>query len=261
MYMPPVSDRKVLLLQFRGDEFARDFERRAVLRASGLPADRLVCHDLYGTEAPAHLVEGFGALIIGGSKCSVFEDHQGLASLVAAVRHAHAGKVPILGICFGAQLLAHFFGGTVVRDIQNREKGTYDMDLLPAASGDRLFSTLPKRFPVQCSHQDVIVTLPVGATALASSESCPVQAFVMPESVYGLQFHPERSKADFEELAGRWIDNYADMLRGGSEYFLKPLRESPEAETLVSRFVSDALDIPIVSGPGRCYAEDGPHAA
>lgn len=238
--MPPASDRKVLLLQFRGDEFTRDFERSAVLRASGLPADRLVSHDLYGTEAPAYIVEGYSAVIIGGSKCSVFEDHSGLSSLAAAVRHAHAGKVPILGICFGAQLLAHFFGGTVVRDVQHREKGTYDLDMLPSASGDPLFSSMPKRFAAQCSHQDVIVTLPVGATALARSEDCPVQAFVMPGAVYGVQFHPERNRSDFEALRNRWIENNSWTDRIGAEYLLRPLRESPEAEGLVARFVEMA---------------------
>lgn len=256
--MHPTSDGKILLLQFRGDESARDFERRAVLRASGLAAGRLMSYDLYGVEAPAHIVEGARAIIIGGSKCSVFEEHPGLQSLVAAVRHAHAGGVPILGICFGAQLLTHFFGGTVVRDIRRRERGTYDMELLPAATDERLFSSLPRRFPAQCSHQDMIVTLPVGAAALARSEDCPVQAFVMPGSVYGVQFHPERNKSDFESLVDRWTGGAG---KAAENYLLKPLRESPEAEGLVARFAAQALDMAIEAGNGACYDKSGPRAA
>jgi GMP synthase-like glutamine amidotransferase len=251
MYMGLISGRKVLLLQFRGDEFTRDFERRAVLRASGLPADTLTCHDLYGTSAPSHIVEGFRAVIIGGSKCSVFEEHPGMGALVGAVRHAHSNRIPIFGICFGAQVLTHFFGGSVIRDVQHREKGTYDMELLPTASGDPLFSAMPGKFAAQCSHQDQIVTLPVGATALVRSEDCPVQAFVMPGAAYGIQFHPERSKSDFEELASRWIGDYDETEHSGSDYFLRPLRESPEAESLVSGFVETALDLSIERVSGR----------
>ncbi|MFC1639039.1 type 1 glutamine amidotransferase [Patescibacteria group bacterium] len=153
---------------------------------------------------------------------------------MATVEAALERRLPTLAICFGAQLLADLLGGEVVRDFDSRERGTYDLTRTADAAGDPLFAHLPVTFAAQCSHQDRITSLPDGATVLAESSLCPVQAFVLPDGVYAVQFHPERSRADFQLQYEAKVADYA--AQGKKVNMLSPLRESPEAESIVRRF-------------------------
>ncbi len=106
---------------------------------------------------------------------------------------ALTGRRPVLGICYGAQLMADFFGGEVARS----EKREYGKAVLAVQnSGDPFFAGASARSQVWMSHGDTILRLPEGFEMLASTESIPVAAFrAVPgrfsAPVYGIQFHPE----------------------------------------------------------------------
>lgn len=107
---------------------------------------------------------------------------------------AFRGRVPILGICYGAQLIAARCGGTV----QPSDRREYGRALLQVAGGSDLFAGIPVRTDVWMSHGDTVTRLPDGALRLASTVNpdggpgIPNAAFQLPgEPTYGVQFHPE----------------------------------------------------------------------
>ena len=97
--------------------------------------------------------------------------------------------VPILGICYGAQLLAEQLGGSVGPN----ERGEYGRaEMTVAGDGGVLLAGLPSPQPVWMSHFDAIAGPPPGATVTAATEASPVAAFENPErGLFGVQFHPE----------------------------------------------------------------------
>ncbi|SFV28836.1 glutamine-hydrolyzing GMP synthase [Thermoflavifilum thermophilum] len=103
---------------------------------------------------------------------------------------AWARQRPVLGICYGAQLIAQLWGGTVARS-QHRE---YGRAMLQVTAQDPLWQGMSPASQVWMSHADTIVQLPEGFESIATTEQIPVAAFRAqqgPHPLYGLQFHPE----------------------------------------------------------------------
>lgn len=96
--------------------------------------------------------------------------------------------VPVLGICYGMQLLARELGGRV----ESAEVGEYGRSQLTVHEHGTLLKDQPDEQPAWMSHRDTVYTPPEGAVALASSTASPVAAFESVErGVYGIQYHPE----------------------------------------------------------------------
>ncbi len=122
-------------------------------------------------------------LILSGGPSSVFDaDAPRLPDYVLDLH------IPILGICYGLQLLTQRLGGQVESSPQ-REYGPADMQVDQA---DPLFTGQPRSLSVWMSHGDQVVLPPSGFQTLAHSETCPYAALGDPaRQIYGLQFHPE----------------------------------------------------------------------
>ncbi|MES2388417.1 MAG: glutamine-hydrolyzing GMP synthase [Bacteroidota bacterium] len=127
---------------------------------------------------------GVKGLILSGSPCSVRDEGSPNIDL-KGIR----GNIPVLGICYGAQLLAAQNGGKVAPGA-HREYGRANL-----SEGDMqspLLSGLPQNAQVWMSHGDTITELPAGAEIIASTDSVKVAAFrFADEHTYGIQFHPE----------------------------------------------------------------------
>lgn len=123
-------------------------------------------------------------VILSGSPFSVRQE--GAPDLdLSAIK----GKLPLLGICYGAQLLAVKFGGEVNATL-GKEYGRAELEITDA--GCPLFSGVPARSQIWMSHGDTIASLPSGAHAVASSENIDNAAFAFDgELTYAVQFHPE----------------------------------------------------------------------
>jgi len=122
-------------------------------------------------------------IIFSGGPASVHVE--GAPSIDPSVYDA---GVPVLGICYGAQLVAQQLGGHVART----GVGEYGRTALDVVAGSRLFGELPARQDVWMSHADSITTAPPGFSVVASTAAVPVAALEEPErAIYGVQFHPE----------------------------------------------------------------------
>jgi GMP synthase (glutamine-hydrolysing) len=122
------------------------------------------------------------ALILSGGPASVYEPNAPHCDPAAL----HAG-VPVLGICYGMQLLAHQLGGQVA-PADRREYGSAQL-LVDEPAG--LFATLPKNLPVWMSHGDRIEREPPGFRRIARSANSSIAAFGDEQGRFGIQFHPE----------------------------------------------------------------------
>lgn len=137
-------------------------------------------------------LDDFDWLMVMGGSPSVWEE-DGYPWLILEkemiARALDSNKI-ILGICFGAQLLAEALGGTVSAN-HHKEIGWFDVDLTEAGRSSFLFRGIPDRFTTFHWHSDCF-TMPPGCTRLALSEATHNQAFLSAtKPVAGLQFHPE----------------------------------------------------------------------
>ncbi len=122
------------------------------------------------------------ALILSGGPASVYDPGAPLADPAAL-----ASGVPVLGICYGMQLLAHQLGGGVA-PATRREYGPAELRVDEPAA---LFKDLPADLPVWMSHGDQITALPPGFRAVAHSANSPIAAIGDDRGRFGIQFHPE----------------------------------------------------------------------
>ena len=102
--------------------------------------------------------------------------------------------VPLLGVCYGHQLLAHALGGRVIDNPRGREIGTVRIDCLAPAARDPLLAAAGD-FPAQATHVQTVADLPANATVLARSSHDDFHAVRYARRAWGVQFHPEFSVA------------------------------------------------------------------
>jgi GMP synthase (glutamine-hydrolysing) len=130
-------------------------------------------------------VQSFDGAIISGSQSSVYDDHRSwIRELSRWTEGAIADGLPLLGVCWGHQLLAQILGGTV-------RGGSYELGYVEVdqEENDPIWHGLSNPFTAFATHSDHVVTMPPDARLLASNET-GVQAFRY-DQVYATQFHPE----------------------------------------------------------------------
>ncbi len=140
--------------------------------------------DVAPSGTPAHSLAGRRGIIISGGPSSVYET--GSPTVDPAI---FSLGVPVLGICYGLQLMAHLLGGAVERG----EKGEYGLAFLDRIADAPLFAGLaPGRQQVWMSHRDTVRGVPPGFQVLGKTEACAVAAMGdRGRALYGVQFHPE----------------------------------------------------------------------
>ena len=206
--------------------------------AAGLERDEAVVVDVEGGDAlPSR--DGFAGVIVTGSAAMVTDRHDWSETSAAWLREAAHGGTPLLGICYGHQLLAHALGGEVGNNPNGREMGAVQVERTPAAQDDPLFAGLPDRFRAQATHLQSVLRPPQGAQVLARNPHDACHAFRWGESAWGLQFHPEFSAghmrgyihARAEALAREGID---------ARRLARQVGAAPHARRVLRRFVAHA---------------------
>jgi GMP synthase (glutamine-hydrolysing) len=175
-------------------------------------------------------------VVLSGSHSMVSDREPWSERLAQWLTRCVAANVPVLGICYGHQLLAHACGGEVAdRANHEFEIGTHTVELNANAASDPLFDAMPQRFDAQLVHRQSVARLPDGAVLLAGSAGEACQAFRVGRAAWGVQFHPEfstdamRAYIHAMPIEARDKNYDADALSAG-------VRETFDAASLLSRF-------------------------
>jgi len=225
----------ILHFQCLKDAPDRAVETEAMLEGLRVEAASLRVVRPFVDRVDASVLEDAAGVTIGGAGWAAFDDIPHYDAFLEVVREARRRGIPMLGICFGAQTLAHMDGGAVVYDGPREEYGTIEVFRGRSAEDDPLLAGTPERFPAQAWHHDRVAALPPGASALAwSQDGAVLQAFRFDdERTWGVQFHPERTAETF----GRLLETRTPPSDAWPiERIRASLKPSPIAQGLLARF-------------------------
>lgn len=191
--------------------------------------------------------EAADAWLVTGSRHGVYDGLPWIEPLKAFLRACVAARVPVVGICFGHQILAEALGGKVVKSDRGWGLGVQDYELVARPSW---LADIPDRFAVNAVHQDQVTALPEGATVIARSAHCDYAALVYgdperPEAIT-LQPHPEFGPEFMEALIA---------LRAGTAF---PAAKADAARATLGREVHGAAWARLIVDFLRRSAQDRP---
>ena len=151
-----------------------------------------------GGELPDHFE--FDGIVVTGSRSSVYWDEEWIPPLLEYVKYAHERGVPVLGVCFGHQVLAQALGGGV------GGMGEYEIGYreMTQTADSPLLADIPETFTAFTTHSDAVTELPPDAELLAENDY-GIHAFRVGDS-YGVQFHPEYDTETAEKVTTRKDD-------------------------------------------------------
>ena len=190
--------------------------------------------DVTAGEEPG-VPDQWDGIVVTGSPAMVTERADWSEATARWMATAVTAEIPLLGVCYGHQLLAHALGGEVGYHPEGRETGSHQITLTAAAATDALFKTFPSSFAVQLTHLQSVLRLPEQATLLASSDFEPNQAFRVGKYAWGVQFHPEFSA----DIMRAYLEVQAPALRDekmNPEQLIAGVRDTPEASSLLQQF-------------------------
>ena len=185
-----MTEQEILIIDF-GSQYTQLIARR--VRELNVYCEIHPFHHL------PEITENVKGIILSGSPCSVRDGDSPTISI-----DQWRGKLPILGICYGAQLMANNFGGNVEAS-NTREYGRAFIDSFDTEN--ELFSGVSQNSQVWMSHGDTITKLPIGTKLIASTSAVKNAGFVfVNEKTFGIQFHPEVTHStDGVKILGNFV--------------------------------------------------------
>lgn len=209
-------------------------------RPPGAPAPGFHTIDVRSGRLPDPM--GCDAYLITGSRHSVYDPLPWIAPLAGFVGDALNAGLPVVGICFGHQLLAHHFGGETRR--ADWRVGVHEAQVVAPAC----WMQPPARtFRLLVSHQDQVVSLPPGARTFAVSPQCPVAGFVLVRGTgkgraLALQGHPEFTRAYAGELMDMRRESLGERVYREGQASLDERTDAPMVAGWILRFLSAAIE-------------------
>ena len=154
-----------------------------IAQCAGIPYDDIRVISVYENAVPI-LPDDIAGIIITGSPSMVTALEPWGVATAQWLKQVVKMNIPVLGICFGHQLLAHTFGGSVDYHELGEEKGEVEIRLTEEGKKDPLLGVLPEHFSAYASHFQTVTRLPQNAVILT-------HALRFKDNVWGVQFHPE----------------------------------------------------------------------
>ncbi len=201
--------------------------------------DKHVVDACKGCALPSY--DGIAGIVVTGSHAMVTEHQEWSERTAMWLAGAVEKGLPILGICYGHQLLAYALGGEVGANPNGRESGTIEVHLEERAREDALLGGFSSPIQVHVSHTQSVLRLPPEAKRLASSERDINQAFVAGACAWGVQFHPEFDA----EIVGEYLRAHTEELLGEGQTPSDLAAESvdtPYGTEILKRFAAVVKD-------------------
>jgi len=175
----------MVLIIDNGSQYTHLIKRNC--RELGFDAETLYAKAKYD-DVEEHLKTGISRIILSGGPSSVYTDAPNLSSMIAAKVKDGAIRLPLLGICYGHQMIAHVWGAKVAKGAS----AEYGLGQVEIDDEGVIFAGIPKTLRAWVSHYDEVKELPKGFVKLAHSGTCAIEAMRHAERpVFGVQFHPE----------------------------------------------------------------------
>lgn len=179
----------------------------------------------------------FSGVVIAGSHAMVTQNLDWSLAVEAWLAPLVMAGIPVLGICYGHQLLAKAMGGKVDFHPGGLEIGTTPITLAPDALSDPLLQGLPPVFNAHTCHSQTVLTLPPGAVNLAGNTHEPHHAFRLGHAAWGVQFHPEYTHAIMSGYI-RSMSPVIQALGKDPAQVQKQVTDTTEAAQVLARFAS-----------------------
>ena len=219
-----------LLLSIRAEDAAADDEYAAVMRFAGLDMNGLHRIRLTHTSLGKIDLADWSGIILGGGPYNVSDAPESKSAtqqrveseLLELIGRIVARDFPFLGCCYGVGTLGAVVGATVDRTYPE-PVAAVTISLTPEGRREPLFADLPDVFDAYGGHKEGASSLPPHVVCLASSETCPVQAFRVGNNVYATQFHPELDldgicvRIDVYKHHGYFAPETADSLKSAAQ--------------------------------------------
>ena len=189
---------------------------------------------------PPPPLETLAGIVLTGSHAMVSDREPWSEALVPWLQEAVRLNTPVLGICYGHQLLAHALGGEVAYHPGGVEIGTVSVYLNESGASDALLAGLPMVFDAQATHWQSVRDLPPGAVLLAGNAFEPHHVFRVGAHAWGVQFHPEFS----EQALCAYLDGQGARLAEvgkDAHAIAAALKPTPLAASLLPQFARLAL--------------------
>ncbi|BBI75773.2 glutamine amidotransferase [Halomonas aquamarina] len=212
-----------------------DFEQLFIRRLNDTLPEQLTLK-VWDARLTATPPDDIAGAVITGSHSMVSEQPSWSEALKPWLQQALADNLPLLGVCYGHQLMAAAFGGISDYHPAGRESGTRTVRLTQAGQQDPLFSQLPVHFPAHLTHAQSVMQLPHGATILAHNCHDAHQALRYGPRQWSVQFHPEFSPP----VMRAYIERQRAALRDqgdNPDQLLNEISETPEATSLLQLFI------------------------
>ncbi|MDX1492290.1 MAG: glutamine amidotransferase [Pseudohongiellaceae bacterium] len=196
--------------------------------------EHTVCSSVYlGESLPA--LDSVAGIVVTGSPAMITDGAPWNNIAMAYLREAVEKKLPVLGICYGHQLLAAALGGKVDYNPIGRAIGSISVSRITGESNDPLLNDISNCFIAHTSHSQSVTELPPGAVPLAFSYNDGHYCFRYGESAWGVQFHPE---FDTDIMRQYVIERKEEIEAEGQEVdtILANISDTPEAAKILSRF-------------------------
>ena len=167
-----------------------DFEDFICKQAEVAKEDTLVV-PVYENALLPNTLEDISSIIITGSHAMVTDYNPWSSYAKEWILGAVGSNIPILGICYGHQLLADALGGTVNYHLKGEEHGNVQVQLTEEGENDKLLGILPSDFKAYAAHAQTVQKLPQGTVVLAKNNFEKYHALRFGTQIWGVQFHPE----------------------------------------------------------------------